>query len=207
MTFDKFFAIKFPHKSASFNTPRRAKIVVIIIVVFSIIFNLPQFYVTVLVNGICIPYAHQGIWNQIFMFVSFVFNAVGIFGALIIMNGFIISAVRGQKKLLQNMGDGNKVSSSEAKHQRSTERQITIMLLLVSFVYLILIGPGFIHFMYFLIFPPESDPFTYANFTLSYNINQKLFFTNNSINFFLYCISGQKFRNDLLSLFLLPDQR
>ena len=107
------------------------------------------------------------------MFVSFVFNAVGIFGALIIMNGFIISAVRGRKKLLHNMGDGEK--TSESKQQRSTERQITIMLLLVSFLYLILIGPGFIHFVYFLVVPPERDPLTYENFTLSYNINQKLF--------------------------------
>ena len=201
MTFDKFFAIRYPHKSASFNTPTRAKIVVIIIVLFSVLFNLPQFYVTMLIDGICIPYARDGIWNQIFMFVSFAFNAAGIFGALIIMNGFIISAVFDRKKLLQNMGDGDKLSSSEAKHQRSTERQITIMLLLVSFLYFILIGPGFIHFVYFLIVPPEHDPLTYANFILSYNTCQKLFFTNNSINFFLYCISGQKFRNDLLSLF------
>ena len=192
MTFDKFFAIRFPHKSASFNTPRRARIVLIIIVVFSIIFNLPQFYVTMLIDGVCMPYARDDIWNQIFMFFSFIFNAVGIFGALLVMNGFIISAVLDRRKLLRNIGDGDKPSSSEAKHQRSTERQITIMLLLVSFLYLILIGPGFIHFVYFLIVPQDSDPFTHANFILSYNICQKLFFTNNSINFFLYCISGQK---------------
>ena len=201
LTFDKFFAIRFPHKSASFNTPRRAKIVVTIIVIFSVTFNLPQFYVTMLIDGVCMPYARDDIWNQIFMFVSFVFNAVGIFGALIIMNGFIISAVRGRKKLLQNMGDGDKPSSLKSKHQRSTERQITIMLLLVSFLYLVLIGPGFIHFLNWLVVPPDRDPLTYANFVLSYNVCQKLFFTNNSINFFLYCISGQKFRNDLLSLF------
>ena len=207
MTFDKFFAIRFPHKSASFKTLRRAKIVVSIIVLFSIIFNLPQFYVAMLIDGICIPYARQDIWNQIFMFISFVFNAVGIFGALIIMNGFIISAVLDRRKLIKRMGDDDKPSSSEAKHQRSTERQITIMLLLVSFLYLILIGPGFIHFLYWLVVPPERDPFTYANFTLSYNICQKLFFTNNSINFFLYCISGPKFRNDLLSLFRCNTKR
>ena len=200
MTFDKFFAIRFPHKSASFNTPRRAKIVIIIIVIFSAIFNLPQFYVTLLIDGTCMPYARQDVWNQVFMFVSFVFNAVGIFGALIIMNGFIISAVRGRKKFIQNMADGDK-SSAEAKHQRSTERQITIMLLLVSFLYLVLIGPGFIHFLHWLVIPPDRDPLTHANFVLSYNICQKLFFTNNSINFFLYCISGRKFRNDLFSLF------
>ena len=199
MTLDKFFAIRFPHKSASFNTPRRAKIVVAIIVVVSVIFNLPHFFVTLLIDETCMPYARQGVWNQIFMFASFLINTVGVFVALIIMNGFIISAVRGRKKLLQNMGESEK--SSESKHQRSTERQITIMLLLVSFLYLILVGPGCIHFVNWLIVPPDRNPLTYANFTLSYNVCQKLFFTNNSINFFLYCISGQKFPTDLFSIF------
>ena len=193
MTFDKFFAIRFPHKSASFSTPKRAKIIVLTIIVFSIIFNLPQFYVTLLINGTCMPYARQDIWNQIFMFVSFVFNAVGICGALIVMNGFIISAVRGRKKLFGNMGVGD-------GKQRCTERQITIMLLLVSFFYLTLIGSGFIHFINWLVVPQNRDPLTYANFVLSYNVCQKLFFTNNSMNFFLYCISGRKFRYEL-SLF------
>ena len=207
MTFGKFFAIRFPHKSASFNTPTRAKIVVICIVLFSVVFNLPHFYITMMIDGTCMPYARQGVWNQIIMFVSFVFNAVGIFGALIIMNGFIISAVLDRKKLLQNMGNGDKYSTSEAKHQRSTERQITIMLLLVSFLYLILIGPGFIHFLSWLVVPPNRDPETYANFVLSYNVCQKLFFTNNSINFFLYCISGSKFRADLFLLFCCNTKR
>ena len=166
MTFAKFFAIRFPHKSASFNTPRRAKITVIVIVLFSALFNLPHFYITLLKDGTCIPYARQDILTQIFMFVSFIFNAVGIFGALIIMNGFIISAVFDRKKLLRNMGNGEEPSTSEAKLQRSTERQITIMLLLVSFLYLILIGPGFIHFLSWLIVPPNRDPETYANFVL-----------------------------------------
>ena len=116
------------------------------------------------------------------------------------MNGFIISAVFDRKKLIRNMGNGEEPSTSEAKHQRSTDRQITVVLLLVLFLYLILIGPGFIHFLSWLIVPPNRDPLTYANFVLSYNVCQKLFFTNNSINFFLYCISGRKFRADLLDL-------
>lgn len=201
MTFDKFFAMKFPHKSASFSTPRRAKLVVVGIVVFSVVFNLPQFYVTQLVDGTCMPYARKSVWNQIFMFVSFVFNAVGVFGALIIMNGFIIATVRSRKKLLRDMNQDEKSSRIESRRQRSVERQITTMLLLVSFLYLILIGPGFVHFLQWLVVPPDRDPLTFANFVLSYNICQKLFFTNNCINFFLYCVSGRKFRGDLVSLF------
>ena len=35
---------------------------------------------------------------------------------------------------------------------------------------------------------------------LFYQVTSKLYFTNSGINFFLYCISGQKFRNDLKEL-------
>ena len=38
-------------------------------------------------------------------------------------------------------------------------------------------------------------------FYLYYNVAQKLHYTNHGINFFLYVISGQKFRNDLVRLF------
>ena len=48
MAFAKFFAIRFPHKSASFNTPKRAQMTVIVIVLFSALFNLPHFYITLL---------------------------------------------------------------------------------------------------------------------------------------------------------------
>ena len=145
------------------------------------------------------PYARKDVYNQIFMFVSFAFNAVFIFGALITMNGFIISAVRNRKKKFSLANQ--KKYTKETRRQINIERQITVMLLLVSFLYLILIGPGFIHFVYWLVVPPDRDPLTFANFNLSYNVCQKLFFTNNSVNFFLYCISGKKFRSDLRSIF------
>ena len=44
MTFERFFSIMLPHKAASFNTVKRAKITIIGIVVGSIIFNVPHHY-------------------------------------------------------------------------------------------------------------------------------------------------------------------
>ena len=41
----------------------------------------------------------------------------------------------------------------------------------------------------------------YAGFHLFYHVGEKTFYSNNGINFFLYVISGQKFRSDLIKIF------
>ena len=48
-----------------------------------------------------------------------------------------------------------------------------------------------------------KSPRSFAQYYLIYNIGQKTYYTNYGINFFLYVISGQKFRSDLMNLFKL----
>ena len=55
MTFDRFYSIIRPHKAASFNTIKRAKITIACIILFSICFNLPNLYQTVAEGRSCIP--------------------------------------------------------------------------------------------------------------------------------------------------------
>ena len=45
-------------------------------------------------------------------------------------------------------------------------------------------------------FEPDT-PDKYSLAMLLYQISHKLYHTNNGINFFLYFLSGQKFRNEL----------
>ena len=79
---------------------------------------------------------------------------------------------------------------------KSAENQLTIMLLLVTMLFLILLLPTYIRFIY-LTFVERDTPAKYASSMLFFQITFKLYTTNNGINFFLYCISGKKFRNDL----------
>ena len=79
---------------------------------------------------------------------------------------------------------------------KSTESQVTIMLLLVTAFFLVLMLPTYIRYVYTQ-FVKLNTPFKYTGFVLFFEISQKLYNTNNAINFFLYCISGKKFRNDL----------
>ena len=79
---------------------------------------------------------------------------------------------------------------------KNAENQLTIMLLLVTTLFLILLIPTYVRFIY-LTFLITDTPAKYALSIFLMQLTYKLFTTNSGINFFLYCISGQKFRNDL----------
>ena len=82
---------------------------------------------------------------------------------------------------------------------KNAERQLTIMLLLVTTLFLILLFPAYFRFIYLLV-SERDTPFEYARSMFIYQISSELYTTNKGINFLVYCISGQKFRNDLKEL-------
>ena len=93
----------------------------------------------------------------------------------------------------QNQGHSSKMKSSE--------KQIIIMLLLVTFGFLILMTPSYGMILYNVFVDFSSSSKLYAGFILFMSIGEKTFYTNFGINFYLYVISGSKFRSDLLKLF------
>ena len=100
----------------------------------------------------------------------------------------------------RNVHKPNTANQRRQKAMKNTENQLTIMLLLVTTLFLILMIPTYIRFLY-TTFVGTETPVKYANMMFFYHVSHKLYFTNNGINFFLYCISGQKFRDDLKELF------
>ena len=91
---------------------------------------------------------------------------------------------------------GNSTNHGMEARQKSTENQLTIMLLLVTTLFLILLGPTYFRFIY-VAFIKRDTPLEFAKSMLVFQITAKLYKTNSGVNFLLYCISGQKFRNDL----------
>ena len=112
---------------------------------------------------------------------------------LIYMNCIIIKEVRkSQKKFAKDKKKaGNKVNG-----HKSMTNQLTTMLLLVTTLFLILHLPSHPRSIY-QTFTKRDTPSKYASSMLFVEIAFELYTTNSGINFFLYCISGQKFRNDL----------
>ena len=74
------------------------------------------------------------------------------------------------------------------------------MLILVSSLFVLLLLPFEIREIYYTIFSKEETPKQYAIFIFVFDVTYELYNVNFGINFYLYFISGTKFRKDLLNI-------
>ena len=195
MTSDKYIAIKWPHRAAAYSTPRRARFIAVSLSVCALIYNTPHLFLSKVVGGQCFTYAIDSLITRVYSWLSFVLNAVIPFTMLIHMNYVIVKTVRNSRRMFDTNGTNTRMGTRQST-MKSAENQLTIMLLLVTTLFLILLCPGYVRFIYLAFAKPDS-PLEYANLMLFFQISFKLYTTNSGINFLLYCLSGQKFRNDL----------
>ena len=219
MTFDRFYSfysIIRPHKAASFNTVKRAQITIVCIIVISIIFNIPHWFVTMNDGWLCVPFSNRQVmdkwYSKVFYWLSFAFQYAIPFVSLLSMNCVIIHTLCNRMRPVKRqhvMSGGQELDKGQGQSSRSSEMQIYIILLLVTFAFLILSTPAYLFFIINLVFDFRKSPKIFAIYHLYVNAAQKLHYTNYGINFFLYVISGQKFRTDLKNLFRIKrsDQR
>ena len=209
MTLDKYIAIKWPHKAATYSTPKRAKRIVVTLFLCVCIYNIPHFFLSRVIGGQCLNFGIRSEITSVYSWFSFVLNAIIPFTMLIHMNYVIVKVVRKSRKLFKD-NDVNtrrridQGMETRQKNMKYAENQLTIMLLLVTTLFLILICPTYFRFIY-LVFARRDTPLDYAKSMFIFQITAKLYITNSGINFFLYCISGKKFRDDLKETFLCCD--
>ena len=196
MTLDKYIAIKWPHRAATHSTPGRARCIAASVFVFTFICNIPHFFLTGVFGGQCVAYTTGGFIGRVVSWLFFVLNAVIPFTLLIHMNYVIVRSVRESRNLFRPREGTTQGMDRRQKNMKSAENQLTIMLLLVTTLFLILLCPTYFRFIY-NVFARRDTPIEYAKSLLIYQASSKLYISNSGINFFLYCISGQKFRNDL----------
>ena len=191
MTVDKYIAIKWPHKAATYSTPERAKLIAVVIQICVLVYNVPHLFLSSTVGNKCVAYSSSSIISRVHSWLSTVLNAVIPFILLIHMNYIIVKTVRNSGKLFGANGMVKRQAT-----MKNAEKQVTIMLLLVTTLFLILLVPTYIRFIY-VAFVERDTPLEYARSMLVFQITAKLYKTNSGINFLLYCVSGKKFRNDL----------
>ena len=203
MTVDKYIAIKWPHRAATYSTPRRARFIAFGVFVSTLIYNVPILFVTSLIGDQCVAYAVGGTMTRLYSWVSFTVNGIIPFSMLIYMNSIIVQTVRKSRTLFkgtatrkENDLNTNQETDTRQRTMKSAESQLTIMLLLVTLLFSILLIPTYIRFIY-LALVKNDTPFKSAVSILMFQVTYKLYASNSGVNFFLYCISGRKFRNDL----------
>ena len=195
MTLDKYIAIRWPHRAATYSTPKTARIMTMVLYISVCIYNIPHLFISSARDGECFAYGISSVMSRVYSWFSFVLNAIIPFTMLIHMNSVIVKTVRSSRKMFR-ANDTNTAMVTRQRIMKSAENQVTIMLLLVTTLFFILIFPTYFRFIYLLV-AKRDTPLQYAISMLIYQTSYKLYSTNSGINFFLYCISGQKFRNDL----------
>ena len=208
MTFDRFYSIVRPHKAAAFNTIRRTKIIIFIVIASSIVCNIPHLFNSDHQGWQCIPHgeANTNVYGQMYYWFSLLIQFVIPFISLLNMNSVIIHKLRTRSIRKQSETDSRTSGSSDISSRKMSDTQIFIMLLIVTFWFLVLFTPAYTLFLYAILVDFQASPQAFAKYYLFYHIAQKLSFSNHGVNFLFYVISGEKFRTDLKNLILFPKQ-
>ena len=147
ITFERFYSIIKPHKAASFNTLKRAKITIVCIVVFSILYNIPYLFITSNQEHICVPYGSaSGLLGQFYYWLSFVIHFAFPFISLVIMNSVIIRAISKSFTVKGKQIKGAKGQGQSDGQIKSSETQVYATLLLVTFAFLTFATPAYVFF-------------------------------------------------------------
>ena len=201
MTFGRCYSIIRPHKAASFNTVKRAEITIGCIVFFSISFNSLHFFYTLSTGQDCFVFAKETTLQNLLVYywISTLIMFIIPFVSLLAMNCFIIRTLRRRSSLFKSEGQGQ---SQGHGTNRGYDKQVYVTLLSVTFSFLVLNTTVYSYALVANIvgYQPKTTYSIAATF-LFLEVAEKLVYTNYGINFFLYVISGPKFRNDLVSLF------
>ena len=83
------------------------------------------------------------------------------------------------------------------------DRKLTRMTVFISVAFICLSLPLAMRSIYYVCVTPTDMDGEAIKF-LMYHISNKLFIANHAINFYLYCLSGAKFRNDFFNILKKP---
>ena len=199
VTIDRYIAVCLPLKT-NMRTLQRTKLAVAIVVIAAILYNVPRFLEREIITKFdsCTnrtiletkktKFRENRVYFLVYKTIMyFIFRTIGPLLALIILNLRLVKALREVRKKHRDM-------TRSTKHREN----ITLMLVVVVTVFILCELPDLIVRIVFafLVFAKSGS---YNIWTLRYiNVTSNALLTLNSgINFLIYCLIGNKFRNIL----------
>lgn len=195
MTADRFISVQYPLKVKQWCTPSRALKIVLCIPLITCTYTLPYFFLSDYIGPTCTALAVGSTFTKVYSWITICLNCFIPFLSILVLNSLIII------RLLISRSSKIRGDSTVNSNPKGRESQVIIMLLMVSFTFLILTSPLFIRYLAYQYIDQYASEERASYFHLFYSISNKMYHTNYAINFILYCIGGSKFREDLRNLF------
>ncbi len=134
------------------------------------------------------------VWPWIDIMLLSLIPVIIMFGSNIVI---IIQVVRATKKLSEQM-------SAKGCGKANATQSLTIMLIAISIVFLFTTTPVSIYFLGLHIWP-RTTPKQQFETQVAYSSLNLLYYFNAVLNFFMYCISGARFRQALIAILCCRD--
>ncbi|CAH1775561.1 unnamed protein product [Owenia fusiformis] len=229
LTIDRFIAICHPFKALTYCTIKRVRVGILSIIVISIVYNIPEFW------GISYKWIYHECLKLWMVATGTIRGSIGqhilyrtIYGfagnllfrnllpvvLVVSLNGRLVHSLRVS---LQNR---DKIMANTEHNNEHRDKNITVTLLTISFVYLICILPMLalsvldIYFSSVLTNKHSDTLIYYTSDNASFQIYMKfalvvqlLVRLNSAINFLVYCFVRKGFRGKLCSAFKMVVQR
>ncbi|XP_052223909.1 growth hormone secretagogue receptor type 1-like [Dreissena polymorpha] len=226
VTIERFIAVKFPLKAPRICNVVRARIVILTITLATCLLNSHIFWTVELrsndINGTVsskcdASVKHVILIKEIWPWVDAAVYSFVPFVIISVLNSMIVRRVleaRRQRNELQMMPLTNKYLSARSrctvKRSNESSKKLTCMLLAVSFTFLITTLPMNILMLVNALLGDDKTSVhsyeykrKYAILTLARTVVEMLMYINHSMNFFLYCATGRKFRQQVKLLLCL----
>ncbi|XP_076444319.1 galanin receptor type 2-like [Babylonia areolata] len=203
MTIDRYIAIRFPLRSAAICTIRNACFAVVGVVLLCTAKNCHFFFTFEKTprSGCLGLDAHADFLDEVWPWIDAALYSFLPFFLLFLFNILIIHRHRQALKQQRSLH----AATNGARVNRFNQR-LTTMLLVVSFTFMLMTAPKVVLFcirreVFKLVTPEGRINFpVIAQYSLISAIFDFLMWTNHTINFFLYCLSGTRFRQELLRM-------
>ena len=200
MSVDRLIAVLMPFRAVSWCSTFRARIISLIMLIIFYMIHLHILWKFRLEEEHghyqCAGGSFDYFIVEVFPWLRLVTYSIIPFCIVLILNVIIISKLIKERPEVQQT-DGNIFNTQRMMIQ---QRKLTVMLLSVSFVWLGLSSPFTI---WRLVYPgiATKDQHHRARVFLARTICFNIMWLNHAVNFLLYCLTGKKFRRELMALF------
>ncbi|XP_041374812.1 growth hormone secretagogue receptor type 1-like [Gigantopelta aegis] len=192
MTVERFIAVVFPLKAPNLISAKKAFIVIAGLGLFSFALNLHHVFTKGMITT---SSGYSSCWivgdettkyfvGKIYPWIDSVVYFLIPVTSLFVLNIAMIVKMRSRQSFTE-----------------TGQRQMTVMLLLVTFAFLILTGPmGIVLMLGRYSWHPETVE-EKAVSKLIHSIVDNMMYANHAVNFVLYCMSGRRFRDEVKDMF------
>lgn len=216
VTLERVISAWFPHNAKSVCTKKSAVAFLLSIGIFILALNSHLLYgmlfkVVYDENGNIIRVnrceeinrEYYNFFNKVWPWIDLCVFCVIPFTVIVVGNSLIlVKVVKSHKKAKSTVLPTLAVNSQRTHtNGHSKHSSMTTMLFTLNVVFLLSTSPVSIYNIGYTYWMTGADAASIANLDLWWAIVNMLMYTNNSLNFLLYCLSGTKFRREVINLF------